>query len=69
MVYLRNTPENIDQLVAIVRETMPGAKLESLEVAVCDFGQIIKKVQFMISPADIAKMLDATKDMEEVSDF
>lgn len=69
MVYLRNTPENIDQLVAIVRETMPGAKLESLEVAVRDFGQIIKKVQFMISPADIAKMLDATKDMEEVSDF
>ena len=69
MVYLRNTPENIDRLVAIVRETMPGAKLESLEVAVRDFGQIIKKVQFMISPADIAKMLDATKDMEEVSDF
>ena len=69
MVYLRNTPENIDRLVAIVRETMPGAKLESLEVAVRDFGQIIKKVQFMISPADIAKMLDVTKSMEEVSDF
>lgn len=69
MVYLRNTPENIDRLVVIVRETMPGAKLESLEVAVRDFGQTIKKVQFMISPADIAKMLDKTKDMEEVSNF
>lgn len=69
MVYLRNTIENIDWLVAIIRETMPGAKLESLEVAVRDFGQIIKKVQFMISPADIAKMLEKTKDMEEVSDF
>lgn len=69
MVYLRNTPQNIDQLVAIVRETMPDAKLESLEVAVREFGQIIKKVQFMISPADIAKMLDVTKSMEEVSDF
>lgn len=69
MVYLRNTPENINRLVAIVRETMPGAKLESLEVAVRDFGQVIKKVQFMISPADIAKMLDTTKDMEEVNDF
>ena len=69
MVYLRNTPENIDRLVALVRETVPGAKLESLEVAVRDFGQIIEKVQFMISPADIAKMLEKTKDMEEVSDF
>lgn len=69
MVYLRNTPENIDRLVAIVRETMPGTKLESLEVAVRDFGQIIKRVQFMISPADIAKVLDTTENMEEVSDF
>ena len=43
MVYLRNTPQNIDQLVAIVRETMPDAKLESLEVAVRELGRSLRR--------------------------
>ena len=56
-------------MAAVVHETMPGAKLESLEVAAHDFGQIIKKVVFTITPADIALMLEKTKDMEEVDPF
>lgn len=68
-MYLLNNPANIDRMAAVVHETMPGAKLESLEVAVRDFGQVIKKVVFTISPADIALMLEKTKDMEAVDPF
>lgn len=68
-MYLLNNPANIDRMAAVVHETMPGAKLESLEVAAHDFGQIIKKVVFTITPADIALMLEKTKDMEEVDPF
>lgn len=68
-VYLINTPENIINLQNALWETMSGAKIEKIESAVRGHGQIVKKIDFTISPADIAKLLEKTKDMEEVPDF
>ena len=65
-MYLLNNPANIDRMVAIVHETMPGAELESLEVVARDFGRVINKVAFTIPPADIALMLEKTKAMKAV---
>lgn len=63
-MYLLNNPANIDRMVATVHETMPDAELESLEVVAQDFGRVINKVVFTIPPADIALMLEKTKDMK-----
>lgn len=69
MMYLRNNPDNIDRLIAAVKETMPGAKVDSLTAAVADIGHIVKKIYFTISSADIALMLEKTKDMAAVDPF
>lgn len=68
-VYLLDTPENIINLTSIISEVMPGVSLESLEAATRGHGQIIKKLNFRICPADIALLLDKTKDMEPVDEF
>ena len=48
---------------------MPGAKIEKIESAMRGHGQAVKKIDFTISPADIAKLLEKTKDLEEAPDF
>ena len=68
-VYLINTPENILILQNALWETMPGAKIEKIESAMRGHGQAVKKIDFTISPADIAKLLEKTKDLEEAPDF
>ena len=68
-VYLINTPENILNLQNALWETMPRAKIEKIESAMRGHGQVVKKIDFTISPADIAKLLEKTKDLEEAPDF
>ena len=68
-VYLVNSPENILNLQGALRETMPGARIEEIESTMRGYRQIVKQITFTISPADIAKLLEKTKDMEEVPEF
>lgn len=69
IVYLCNDPETIDRVVEVLREFMPRVRLENLQVKVRDFGQVIQQMEFTISPADIASLLEKTKDLEDVSIF
>ena len=69
MVYLRNDPENIDRVVDILRAFMPGIRVETFQVRIRDFGQVVNEMTFTLSPSDIASMLEKTKDMEDASPF
>lgn len=67
--YLLNDPDNFAIVEAVVTEVMPKAKLESIDVSVRSFGQIIQGLKFTIEPSDIASLLEKTKDIPEVEMF
>lgn len=68
-VYLVNSSENILNLQGALWETMPGARIEKIESTMRGHEQIVKQIMFTISPADIAKLLEKTKYLEEVPEF